>query len=89
LNSYWGLQDLFTNYGTILTPAAPGPAPETLASTGAPIFNAFWTMMGTPCVTLPLLEADGLPIGVQLVGGRRDDGRLLRNARLLVRQLAE
>jgi Asp-tRNA(Asn)/Glu-tRNA(Gln) amidotransferase A subunit family amidase len=37
-----------------------------------------------PAVTLPLLEADGLPIGVQLVGARRDDGRLLRTARWLV-----
>jgi aspartyl-tRNA(Asn)/glutamyl-tRNA(Gln) amidotransferase subunit A len=38
-------------------------------------------------VTLPLLEADGLPIGVQLVGARRDDGRLLRTARWLVSAL--
>jgi Asp-tRNA(Asn)/Glu-tRNA(Gln) amidotransferase A subunit family amidase len=88
-NAYWGLEDIFRSYGTILTPAAPGPAPKGLESTGVAIFNAYWTMMGTPCVSLPLLEADGLPIGVQLVGARRDDGRLLRNARLLVRQLAE
>jgi Asp-tRNA(Asn)/Glu-tRNA(Gln) amidotransferase A subunit family amidase len=39
-------------------------------------------------VTLPLLEAEGLPIGVQLVGRRGDDGRLLRSARWLVRHLA-
>jgi Asp-tRNA(Asn)/Glu-tRNA(Gln) amidotransferase A subunit family amidase len=83
------LRELFVNYGTILTPAAPGPAPKGLGSTGNPIFNAFWTFVGTPAVTLPLLEADGLPIGVQLVGARGDDGRLLRTARLLERQLAE
>ena len=30
----------------------------------------FWTYLGVPAVTLPLLEVDGLPIGVQLVGRR-------------------
>jgi Asp-tRNA(Asn)/Glu-tRNA(Gln) amidotransferase A subunit family amidase len=47
-----------------------------------------WTYLGMPCVTLPLLEANGLPIGVQLVGNRRDDGRLLRSARWLASALA-
>jgi Asp-tRNA(Asn)/Glu-tRNA(Gln) amidotransferase A subunit family amidase len=85
-----GLSELFLNYNAILTPAAPGPAPKGLESTGNPIFNAFWTYLGVPCVTLPLLATeDGLPIGVQLVGARRDDARLLRTARLLERQLAE
>ncbi len=88
-NAYWGLEHLFRDYGTVLTPSAPGPAPKGLETTGVPIFNAYWTMMGTPCVSLPLLEVDGMPLGVQLVGARRDDGRLLRTARLLVRQLAE
>ncbi len=71
------------SYTAILTLAAPGPAPRTLASTGNPIFNAPWTYLGNPCVTLPLMEADGLPLGVQLVGARRDDGRLLRTAQWL------
>jgi Asp-tRNA(Asn)/Glu-tRNA(Gln) amidotransferase A subunit family amidase len=46
-----------------------------------------WTYLGVPCVTVPLLEADGLPIGVQLVAARHDDGRLLRNSRWLVEHL--
>jgi Asp-tRNA(Asn)/Glu-tRNA(Gln) amidotransferase A subunit family amidase len=85
---YGRIEDLFTSYGTILTPSSAGPAPRGLESTGDPVFNSFWTYMGTPAVSLPLLEADGLPIGVQIVGARRDDGRLLRTGRQLVEQLA-
>ncbi len=44
-----------------------------------------WTYLGTPAITLPLLQSEaGLPIGVQLVGRRGDDARLLRTARSLV-----
>ncbi len=82
---YAGLAQVFERYDAIVTPAAPGPAPSGLDSTGSPAFNALWTYMGVPAVTLPLLEADGLPMGVQLVGPRRDDARLLRTARWLLR----
>jgi Asp-tRNA(Asn)/Glu-tRNA(Gln) amidotransferase A subunit family amidase len=85
--SYRVVDELFSDYGTILTPAALGPAPRGLGSTGNPVFCGFWTYLGVPSVTLPLLEAGGLPMGVQLVGARRDDGRLLRTARWLVRHL--
>ncbi len=81
------IDDLLTAYSAILTPASTGPAPKTQASTGNPIFNAPWTYLGQPCVSLPLMEADGLPIGVQLVGARRDDGRLLRTAKWLAEHL--
>lgn len=81
---YRSAEELFLSYGPILAPAAPGPAPEGEA-TGDPVFCAAWTYLGVPCVTLPLLEAGGLPIGVQLIGARRDDGRLLRTANWLTR----
>ena len=86
--TYRVVAGVLDDYGAILTPAAPGPAPQGFASTGSPVFNGMWTYLGMPCVTLPLLEAGGLPIGVQLVGKRRDDGRLLRSARSLVSALA-
>ena len=87
--AYERVARLFGRYSAILTPAAPGPAPKLEEGiTGSPIFNGLWTYLGMPAISLPLLEADGLPLGVQLVGPRRDDGRLLRTARWLETQLA-
>ena len=77
-------------YDAILTPAAPGPAPKGLASTGDPSFCTLWTLCGMPAISLPLLQgANGLPIGVQLVGPRQGDARLLRTARWLAAKMAE
>jgi aspartyl-tRNA(Asn)/glutamyl-tRNA(Gln) amidotransferase subunit A len=86
---YAGLAEIFERCDAILTPAAPGPAPEGLSSTGSSIFNGLWTLCGTPAVTIPALVADnGLPMGVQLVGPRGDDARLLRTARWLSQRIA-
>jgi len=76
-------------YDAILTPAAPSAAPKGLDATGDPSCCTLWTLFGMPCVTLPLLEnTNGLPIGVQLVGPRGGDARLLRTARWLAAQMA-
>jgi aspartyl-tRNA(Asn)/glutamyl-tRNA(Gln) amidotransferase subunit A len=82
-----GLDAIFARCDAILAPAAPGPAPEGLASTGSAIFNGLWTLCGTPAVTVPMLESNGLPMGVQLVGRRGDDARLLRTARWLMERV--
>ncbi len=83
------LDPVFDEYDAILTPPAPGEAPRGLQSTGQPIFCTLWTYLGTPALTLPLLRSSaGLPLGVQLVGRRGGDARLLRTARWLVRLLA-
>jgi Asp-tRNA(Asn)/Glu-tRNA(Gln) amidotransferase A subunit family amidase len=72
-------------YDAILTPAAFGTAPVGLASTGDPAFCSLWTLCGVPSLSVPLMRgANGLPLGVQLVGPRHGDGRLLRTARWLV-----
>jgi Asp-tRNA(Asn)/Glu-tRNA(Gln) amidotransferase A subunit family amidase len=79
-----GLEQLFDRYDAIVAPAAPGEAPRGLASTGNPIFNGLWSLCGVPAITLPLLRGpNGLPVGVQLVGRRGEDAKLLRTARWL------
>jgi Asp-tRNA(Asn)/Glu-tRNA(Gln) amidotransferase A subunit family amidase len=84
-----GLDPVFDEYDAILTPAAPGPAPRGLDTTGNPVFCSTWTLLGTPAVTLPLLQSEeGMPIGVQLVARRGNDARLLRTANWLVKVCA-
>ena len=62
---------------------------EGLESTGDPAFCTLWTLGGMPAVNVPLMQgANGLPLGVQLVGPRHGDGRLLRTARWLVGSLS-
>ena len=79
-----GLDHLFDRYDAILTPATTGEAPKGLEATGSPMFCTLWTYCGVPAVTLPLLEgSNGLPMGVQLVGPRGYDARLLRTANWL------
>jgi Asp-tRNA(Asn)/Glu-tRNA(Gln) amidotransferase A subunit family amidase len=76
-------------YDAILTPAAPSAAPKGLASTGDPSFCTLWTLCGMPALSLPLLQnSAGMPLGVQLVGPRYGDARLLRTARWLAAQVA-
>ncbi len=84
------LGEIYEEYDAILTPATIGPAPASLESTGNPIFCTLWTYLGTPAISLPLLQgANGMPLGVQLVSARHDDARLLRNARWLVGRVAQ
>jgi len=85
------LTELFEQrYDAILTPAAFGTAPKGLESTGDPAFCALWTLCGMPALNVPLMQgANGLPLGVQLVGARHRDARLLRTARWLVSHLSK
>ncbi|HTK76339.1 MAG TPA: amidase [Gemmataceae bacterium] len=65
---------------TLLTPAAPGPAPDP-TTTGDAVFNAPWSFTGQPTVSFPIAEAaDGLPLAVQLVGQDDGEGMLLVRA---------
>ncbi|MCX7932241.1 MAG: amidase [Rhodovarius sp.] len=62
----------------VLTPSAPGVAPEGLSHTGDPACNAIWTALGLPCVTVPVASGEkDLPLGVQIVGRFGEDARTL------------
>ena len=75
------IDSLFDTVVVLLCPSAPGEAPAGIEATGDPRFNSIWTLAGTPCVTLPAGTGDnGLPLGIQLVGLRHADDRLLSTA---------
>jgi len=78
------------NFDFLLTPSAPSEAPASLASTGDPVFNRAWTLLGVPCVTVPYGKgAHGLPLGIQLVGPFDGDTALLGWAHWAARGLKE
>ncbi|VCU68506.1 Glutamyl-tRNA(Gln) amidotransferase subunit A [Pigmentiphaga humi] len=62
----------------LLTPPAPGEAPLASESEGSMIFNAMWTALHVPCISIPAgTGRRGLPLGVQLVAPRGRDSELL------------
>jgi Asp-tRNA(Asn)/Glu-tRNA(Gln) amidotransferase A subunit family amidase len=62
----------------LLTPSSPGEAPATLEITGDSKFNRAWTALGFPCVNLPFGHgANGMPLGLQLVGAYEADMALI------------
>jgi Asp-tRNA(Asn)/Glu-tRNA(Gln) amidotransferase A subunit family amidase len=84
-----GFDEIFERCDAIVTPAAAGTAPKGIESTGDPAFCTLWTLCGMPALSLPLMQGEnGLPLGVQLVGRRGDDARLLRTARWVVGRIA-
>jgi len=67
---------LLRQHPVIVTPSAPGPAPEGLTSTGDPIMNLPWTALGLPAISVPM-PVLGLPLGLQLVAEAGSDSALL------------
>jgi Asp-tRNA(Asn)/Glu-tRNA(Gln) amidotransferase A subunit family amidase len=74
------IAEIFKSTPVILTPAATGPAPLGLSTTGDPAMNAPWTALGTPAISIPMPIASGLPLGLQMTADLGQDSRLLRAA---------
>jgi len=75
------LADVFADCDVLLAPSAPGAAPAGLDQTGDPVFNRMWTLLRTPCVTLPVATAaNGLPVGLQVIGAFGRDVETLAGA---------
>jgi Asp-tRNA(Asn)/Glu-tRNA(Gln) amidotransferase A subunit family amidase len=84
------LETIFKCYDAILTPATTGQAPHGLESTGSPIFCTIWTLCGLPAISLPLLKGSaGLPLGVQLVGRKWNEGLLFKTGNWLMKRLGK
>lgn len=81
---------LFASVDALVTHAAPGTAPRGLDWTGDPRFNRLFTLLGTPCVSVPGLHgAGGLPIGIQVVAPFGRDALALAAAGFVERALAD
>jgi Asp-tRNA(Asn)/Glu-tRNA(Gln) amidotransferase A subunit family amidase len=68
------------DFDVVVAPSAPGFAPVGRRP-GDPVFNASWTLIGVPCINIPVaLEAPSLPIGITLIARRFADSHLLAHA---------
>jgi Asp-tRNA(Asn)/Glu-tRNA(Gln) amidotransferase A subunit family amidase len=73
-----GFPDVMEGLDVLVTPAAPGAAPEGLEWTGDPAFNLIWTALHVPCVTVSAGTApNGMPLGIQIVGRHGEDRAVL------------
>lgn len=76
------MDESMASIDALIMPAAAGPAPRDLSTTGDPAFYSPWTTAGLPAITVPTgLSRDGMPLGVQLIGKGHDDAGLLHAAR--------
>ncbi|MDA1325092.1 MAG: amidase [Proteobacteria bacterium] len=67
-----------------VTLSAPGPAPEGLDWTGDAVFAVPSSILGTPSISLPVLEAEGLPLGLQVMGYVNADAAAMAAARAVL-----
>jgi amidase len=82
------IDEIFRRVDALVTPATVGEAPAGLDFTGDPLFSRIWTLIGTPCLSLPVLEGPaGLPLGLQVVGRRGGEGRLLGAAARILQEM--
>lgn len=82
------LQEIFDQVDVLVTPAALSAAPADRSTTGQPTLHIPWTLCGFPSLSLPFgLNAEQLPLGIQLVGPLWGEERLLAAARWCERAL--
>ena len=85
--SYESYKEVFEDYHGVLSPSSPGVALKGLKSTGTAEFNKVWSYLGTPCISLPILQGENnLPLGIQLIGAKYDDQRFLGVANWLEKE---
>ena len=83
------LAGVFETVDILLAPSAEGEAPAGLMATGDPIFNRMWSLLGNPCVHVPIgTGPTGMPLGVTVIGPRWADASTLAAAAMLERSIA-
>jgi Asp-tRNA(Asn)/Glu-tRNA(Gln) amidotransferase A subunit family amidase len=82
------LPALFEHVDVLLAPCVNGEAPRGLEDTGDPGFQAIWTILHAPALSMPTHRGpNGLPVGIQLVAQRHNELRLLACARWIWQRL--
>jgi amidase len=75
------IDSLFGAADVIIAPSAVGEAPATLESTGDPLFNRPWQLLGCPVIGLPFARGpQGLPLGVSVIARPGRDAQLIAAA---------
>ena len=81
--------EVIADFDAAITAPAPGEAPLGLESTGSRMLTLAWTTLGVPAVNVPgMTGANGLPLGIQVVGRRGEDATVLRAAAWLGQSMA-
>jgi Asp-tRNA(Asn)/Glu-tRNA(Gln) amidotransferase A subunit family amidase len=79
---------VFDDVDVLLAPCVKGEAPVGLAHTGDPDFQAIWTLLHVPTMSLPTHRGpNGLPVGIQIVAPLYEDERLFACARWIWQRL--
>ena len=67
-----------------ITLAHVGPGQKGMPAVGTPWYNDPSSAIGAPTLNLPLLEVEGVPLGVQLMGFEHEDYALVAMARSIL-----
>src|SRR5690606_8545984 len=78
---YAGLR---TSFDAVVGLSATGAAPHGLERTGDPAMTVPTSLLGVPALSLPVLEVDGLPLGLQVIGFTDEDAALFATAASLL-----
>ena len=74
------MSGIFAKTPIVLMPAATGPAPLGLSSTGDSRMNSPATALGTPAISIPMPVGNDLPLGLQLIAEHGQEQRVLHAA---------
>lgn len=82
------VSEVFKNFDALLLAPATGEAPKDLSWTGDPSFCALGSYLGIPAINIPAgKSANGLPLGIQLMGNYQKDEVLLKVAKFAEQSL--